>query len=191
MWDKIKEHAVAVVYSALIFITVFCIVILVNEFARKPEPISTVATPAAVVAHEAKTDVVPSAPIKVFKRSAVIKKKVMLPQAVVDNPKEQVLAASTVESSLHPQTITTLLNTDTGETTTYIKQEPLPWIAMNTHGELSSYIGVKNSIPTVRIQAKQNLIDVKSVHINAVGSVDQSTNGNTDFFVGVGATYTW
>jgi hypothetical protein len=52
-------------------------------------------------------------------------------------------------------------------------------------------MGVKNSIPTIRIQAKQNLIDVKSLHINAVGSVDQSTNGNTDFFVGVGATYAW
>jgi hypothetical protein len=62
---------------------------------------------------------------------------------------------------------------------------------MNTHGEISSYMGVKNSIPTIRIQAKQNLIDVKSLHINAVGSVDQSTNGNTDFFVGVGATYAW
>lgn len=199
MLEKIKaytlEHKVffrLLIQLISVFISVGLIIQVISSLLpHKTQPVSIVATPAPVVKAEPKIEVMPTKPIKVYKHSAKIKQKVKLPQPVIDNPSEQVLAATKVESNDHPQLVTTVLNTDTGETSTYIKQEPQPWFATNTHGDFSTYVGFKNRNTAIRFQVRQNLIDVKSVHINAVGSVDQSTNGDTDYFVGIGATYAW
>jgi|GEM_PF-4644369 len=153
---------------------------------------SVVAIPSTIVKDEPMAQVEVKKPVKVFKNSRKIKQKVKLPEAVVNNNNEQVLAAISIpKDDLFAKTVTTILNTETGITTSYIKDEPLPFLSLNIHGDIGLYGGIKNGTTTVRLQANQGIVDIKDIHIKATGSIDQSTNGKTDYFVGVGASYNW
>ena len=153
---------------------------------------AVVATASPIVKDEPVAQVEIKTPVKVFKNSQKIKQKAKLPEAVVNDNNTQVLTAISIpKGDDAPKTVTTVLNTDTGITTSYIKNEPLPFMSLNLHGDIGLYGGIKNGTTTVRLQANQGIIDIKDIHIKATGSIDQSTNGNTDYFVGVGATYNW
>jgi len=153
---------------------------------------SVVAIPAPIVKDEPVAQVEIKKPVKVFKNSQKIKQKAKLPEAVVNNNNEQVLAAISIpKNDLFPKTVTTVLNTDTGITTSYIKDESLPFLSLNIHGDVGIYGGIKNGTTAVRLQANQGIVDIKDIHIKATGSIDQLTNGKTDYFVGVGAAYNW
>lgn len=114
-----------------------------------------------------------------------------LPPAIKDDPLQQVIAATHVAADEHPQTVTTTINTDTGETETIIRKEPLPWVAWSDRGGVAMYAGLKSGSPTVRLQVHQELFSIKAVHFGAVASLDQSQNGNQDSFIGIGAEYRW
>ncbi|MBC7076304.1 MAG: hypothetical protein H5T98_09625 [Syntrophomonadaceae bacterium] len=55
------------------------------------------------------------------------------------------------------------------------------------------YYGVKAGASTVRAEIRQNLIQIKSVRIQAIASIDQPINGpvRADGFIGFGAVYRW
>lgn len=122
-----------------------------------------------------------------------VKDGLKLPPVIRDDPAQQVVASTSVKSDDHPQTVTTTVNTDTGETETIIRREPLPWLAWSDRGGAGMYAGIKNGIPSVRLQAHQELFAVKAVHFGAMASVDQPINGpiSADYFIGVGAEYRW
>jgi hypothetical protein len=101
------------------------------------------------------------------------------------------LTAILIPKDEFDKTVTTILDVDTGITTTYVKDEPLSWLSLNRHGNVGIYGGIKNGTSAIRLQANQGIVDIKDIHINAIGSIDQSTNGKTDYFVGVGAAYNW
>ena len=153
---------------------------------------SVVAITAPIVKDEPLVQIEIKKPVKVFKNSKKIKQKVKLPESVVNNNNEQVISAISIpKDDLAPKTVTTILNVDTGITTTYVKDEPLPWLSLNLHGDVGLYGGIKNGTTAIRLQANQGIIDIKDIHIKATGSIDQNLNGKTDYFLGVGAAYNW
>lgn len=153
---------------------------------------SVVANPSPIVQDEPQASVVVKKPVKVFKRSQSIKSKVKLPNAIVQNTNEKVIAAVEIpKNNDRTKTVTTVLNIDTGITSTFVKDEPLPFLSLNRNGEVGLYAGIKNGYSAIRLQAKQNILDIKEIHVNGIGSIDQLSNGQTDYFVGVGASYNW
>ena len=152
---------------------------------------AVVATASPIVKDEPVAQVKIKTPVKVFKNSHKIKQKVKLPEAVIENKNAHVLTAITIDKDEFNKTITTVLDTDTGITTSYVKNEPLPWLSLNLHGDVGLYGGIKNGTTAIRLQANQGIIDIKDIHIKATGSIDQNLNGKTDYFLGVGAAYNW
>ena len=153
---------------------------------------SVVAITAPIVKDEPLVQIEIKKPVKVFKNSKKIKQKVKMPESVINNNNEQVISAISIpKDDLAPKTVTTVLDIDTGITTSYVKNEPLPWLSLNFHGDIGLYGGIKNGTTAVRLQANQGIIDIKDIHIKATGSIDQNANGKTDYFLGVGASYNW
>lgn len=161
-------------------------------FHFKPEPAPTnehlPAKPAPQVSRETTVPVAAKAPLKVYRPE--VKRKLKLPDAVQANPKQHVVASSRTAPDERPHTITTVLDTGTGEFTTLDRAEPLPWIAVSTKTEVGAFYGVKNGQPTWRIQAQQELLRVKALHLGAIASADMA-GGNVDTFVGVGMWARW
>lgn len=119
-----------------------------------------------------------------------VKKNLNLPKAAQDDDRKVVVAASKVAAGDRPHTVTTLIDTDTGKAETYVRADPLPWLAYTSRGSAGVYYGMKNGEQSVRLQVTQNIVQVKAIHIGATASVDMVA-GRTDTFVGVGAQYRW
>lgn len=154
--------------------------------------VQVLATPAKEVKAIPKVEAsVKNGTVRVYSSAAKIKLK--LPAAVADNPAEQVFASNQVKADYHPQTITTTINTETGEATTLVRRDPLPLLAWDDYGEAGLYGGIKNGTPTVRLEVKQGIFQVKAAHVGVVGTLDQPLQGSlsTDYYVGVGAWYRW
>ena len=133
-------------------------------------------------------DQVASAPLAVYK--PVAKEKLALPETVKADSNKHVAAATTTPNDERQHTITTIVDSQTGEFTTYDRVEPLPWIGVTTKSEVGAYLGLKNGQPAVRIAGRQEVLQIKSVRIGAVASVDITQSG-VDSFVGIGAWARW
>lgn len=161
-------------------------------FYFKPEPAPTnvimPAKPAPQVANETTVPVVAKTSLKVYRPE--VKRKLKLPDAVQNNPEQYVVASSRTAPDERPHTITTVLDTSTGEFATLDRAEPLPWIAVSTKTEVGAFYGIKNGQPAFRVQAQQELLRVKAVHLGAVASADM-VGGEVDTFVGVGVWAKW
>lgn len=116
-----------------------------------------------------------------------------LPTSIVNDQAQHVIAASAVAPDDHPQTVATVLNTDTGEVKTFVKEEPLPWFAWNFHGDAGAYVGLKNGERAARIEVRQGVAQVKAIHFGGIASADQPLSGplKADTFLGVGAWVRW
>jgi hypothetical protein len=114
-----------------------------------------------------------------------------LPPAAADNPKVHVVAATKTPNDERAHTVTTTLDSETGKFTTYDRAEPLPWMAVSTKTEIGAYLGFKGTEPAMRIDAHQEFLQVKAVHVGIVGSVDISQSIGVDTFVGAGAWVRW
>lgn len=176
----------------LIVLGVLIAIVAGLYFYFKPEPAPTnvhmPAKPAPQVAHETTVPVVAKAPLKVYRQE--VKRKLKLPDPVQANPEQHVVASSRTAPDERPHTITTVLDTSTGEFTTLDRAEPLPWIAVSTKTEVGAFYGIKNGQPAFRVQAQQELLRVKALHLGAVASADM-VGGEVDTFVGVGVWARW
>lgn len=146
----------------------------------------------AKIAPEAKgqpTVTVPvNAPIKTYQGKT--KAKAKLPAAVVADPDKQVIASASVPSDLRPHSEFTVLDTKTGEVTSYDKVDPYPWLAVERRGEVRLSYGYKfapgvGSQPVARLQANYDVLRVKALTLGVTGSVDS----DRATFVGVGVAY--
>lgn len=160
-------------------------------FSLRPQPhpvgVHVEAPPAPPVAK------VEREPVKVDQVQAYkppAKKTLALPPAVQADPAQHVVAATRTTSDERAHTVTTVLDTATGEFTTYDRAEPDPWLAVNTKSEVGVFYGYKGGEPAIRIDARQTLLQVKQLRIGAVASAD-ATPGQIDTFVGVGAWMRW
>lgn len=165
-----------------------------NESDQNQIGQTVIARPADEVKDVPKIDVQVKAPVKVYKGGAALKDGLKLPKDIVDLPSAEVISSSKIDGrDDHPKTVTTVINTETGESQTYVRTDPLPWFAMSSRGGVGMYGGFKNGDPAVRLQAEQEIFTVKALHFKGVASIDQPVNGliSADYFVGVGAEYRW
>lgn len=108
----------------------------------------------------------------------------------ITRPTESVIAASRVEAdSPHPKTLVTTVDTETGDVRTIERTEPLPWLRASTRGEVGLYYGFKSGepAPVVGVHAKQALLDLKALRVQAMASAAQTG----DWFAGIGVAYRW
>lgn len=126
---------------------------------------------------------------------AKAKKKASLPEVIQTDERQHLIASTEVKADDHPQEINTVINPETGESQTFVTRKPLPWLAWDTHGEVSLSAGIKNATPTARLQLRQGLFQVKALHVGGVASIDQpispQAGQSTDYFAGVSAWIEW
>lgn len=151
---------------------------------------SIAARPAPELAHASQTSV-PVKPVRVY--SSTTKAKLKLPADVQTNPDKQVIAATQVKSDPRPQTVTTVIDTATGESSSFVKVDPYPWFAIEARGVATLAAGYRfdrgGALPKqiVRLGVGYDVVRVKALTVGVVGSVD--SDGQT--FAGVGITYRW
>lgn len=182
--------------AAIAFLAVCILIALAAWWQYKPAapaPNQTVAIPIADAPILKKVKKV-KRPVKVVETyTDEAKADLKLPPAVIANPAEHVIDATRVTASDHPQTVTSTLNTDTGKVETYIKEEPLPWIAFNQRGQARIDTGYKlNRITGVpqratRITVMHDFMQTKAVNFGVQASIDSDGSA----FAGVGIGYRW
>lgn len=153
----------------------------------KPAPVNQwqPAKPAGQVADVPKT-ALSCKPVVVYAQAA--KGKLDLPQPVLADTSKYVLSADQVRPDLHPQTITTIYDEQTGQTDTLVRLDPYPWLAAEQTGEVWVGYGVKNGGARIGLLSlTEDLVQVKALHFGVAGSV--STDGSV--FAGLGAGYRW
>lgn len=188
-WDSIKKHWLDIMVVVLLASMVLFMVGLWNSLKlghadfSKPTPIEQ-----SHKVSNVDTEVITPKALKVYK--PVAKKKLALPVEVQTDEAKVVTSAVTVDYSLlHKQTVSSVLDTQTGETTTYVNEEPSPWLAHRSFGSASLASGFKglNPAPVVRLQVTQDVIQIKSLTFGGVATLDS----DGDSFVGVRGTYRW
>ena len=171
------------------------LVLWMNHLKNTPEAPVGEWRPIRTAPQVAKVEKTPT-PIKTGKVEVYepkAKAKLKLPEDIFEDETKAVLEATRVDASEHAHTVTSLVDTDTGEVETIVRKEPLPWIAWDTRGEAGVYAGLKNGDPAIRLEAKQGIVQMKSLHIGVVGSLDQPLNSGQqpDTFIGIGAWARW
>jgi hypothetical protein len=170
-----------------------------KSFNGAPEParardVATVATQAPQIEAAPVEWIVPPKPLKTYAPKA--KAAVKLPQAVQADATAVVLQSSRVAASDRPQTVTAVLDTETGETRQYVVDEPLPWLDTTVRSDAGVYLGLKRGEPTIRAQARAQIAQVKELRLGALASADMPLNGErpgvqAEYFIGVGAWLQW
>ncbi len=153
--------------------------------------VSKLAEPAPVLRKAPTVKVPIKAPVATYQGQT--KANLKLPAAVIAAPEQQVIAAAQVKSDLHPQTVSTVINTETGKVETFAKADPYPVFAIETRGEITTAYGYKirsgDLVPrqTARLQIKYDVVRVKAFTIGAIATLDN----DRDTFVGIGVSYKW
>lgn len=170
-----------------------------RSFTGEPEParardVATVATQAPQIDAVPVDWIVPPKPLKTYAPKA--KAAVKLPQAVQADEAAVVLQSSRIAASDRPQTVTAVLDTETGETRQYVVDEPLPWLDTTVRSDAGVYLGLKRGEPTIRAQARAQIAQVKELRLGALASADMPLNGErpgvqAEYFIGVGAWLQW
>lgn len=114
-----------------------------------------------------------------------------LPADVQTNPNAAVIAAATIRPDPRPQTVTTVLDTTTGEARSYVKVDPYPWFAIEARGQASLAYGYKLKdalpAPVLRASVGYDVVRIKALTVGVTASADS----DGDAFAGVGITYRW
>lgn len=155
---------------------------------------TVIARPSGEVAKVPVKTVTPKAGVKVYRGGAALKDGLKLPRDAVEDPDVEVLASSHVKADDHPHTVTTVIDTETGESTTYDRRDPLPWMAWSERGHAGVAVGLKSGEPTARLQVEQEIVTVKALRLSGIATVDQPLNAGAtggDFFAGVMVKYQW
>lgn len=148
-----------------------------------PAGITVEATVAEEVKHEAPVEIIKPPQVKAYK--AAVKRSLKLPENITNDKEQHVIASSKTANDERPHTITTVINQHTGEVQTFDRADPLPWFDVKTKSEIGVFYGMKSGEPTVRIEGRQELLQVKAVHMGATASADM-TRAGADGFIGVG-----
>lgn len=153
--------------------------------AKKPVGEWQPANDAPQVEAVPKTEITPP---KVTVYTAPAKKRLNLPAAVQDDPHAHVIDSTRVKADEHPETVTTVIDDQTGQTETLIRKEPLPWLAAEQRGELWMGYGIKNGGAKVaRLAFREDFVQVKAMH----GGVEANLDSDGTLFLGAGVAYRW
>ena len=162
-------------------------VLLWFEYKPVPAPVKDW-RPAAAAPQVAGEPKMPIKPPAVMVYAPVAKKRLNLPPAVQQDPHAHVVAATRVPADTHPETVTTVIDDQTGQTQTLVRREPLPWVALENHGSVRLDFGVKNGLTRVgRLEFREDFLQVKAMH----GGIDVALDSDGTLFAGVGMAYEW
>jgi len=100
-------------------------------------------------------------------------KKKLLPKPVADDPAKKLIATGKLDAEERPYTLSTVLDTQTGESQVYARPDPLPWIAPGRHGAFGVNYGPRNGRTGAEVYAWRDLLQVKALHVGVRASVDQ------------------
>lgn len=152
-----------------------------------PPPVNTwvPAKPASEVAHVG-TEAVACKQIIVYKEAA--KQKLNLPAPIANDPNQHVIAATDVKPDEHTNTVVTVVDPLTGQSSTITRRDPYPLFAFLQKGEVRFDVGLKNAGSKVgRFTLKEDLLQIKGVNVGV------NLNADTDraYFIGGGLVYKW
>ena len=161
-----------------------------SDIRDKNVGVSVESPPAREVRGEPTATVIPPKGIQVHQPKA--KKKLGLPKEVQENKDVSVATATQVPRSERPQTVTTTVDTQTGQFQTYVRPDPYPWFAWDPRGEARLSYGYKtgeyhNPKPVVRLGVTYDVIRVKALTAGVTSTFDSDGQA----FVGVGVAYRW
>ncbi len=159
-----------------------------RESAPLPAGVTVEAKPAPAVKDAPKVEVVITHPVKVYKPA--VKRDLKLPDSIVKDDGQHVVASSTTPNDERQHTFTTVVDDKTGTFRTFDSVRPSPWLAVSTKSEVGIYYGMKHGEQAIRIDGRQELLQVKALHLGAIASADVM-RGGTDGFIGVGAWARW
>lgn len=143
---------------------------------------------AAPSKHLAAVPKVEIAPKKLRVYAPQAKKKLNLPDPIQQDDNQYVLASTTLKHDYLPQTVTTVVNSETGESTTITRREAYPWLAAQQTGEIRLDYGIKNGLARVgRLTLREDLIQIKGINLGATATLD--TDGSA--FAGAGVGVKW
>lgn len=117
-----------------------------------------------------------------------VKKQLKLPADVQADERKHVVASTKTTNDERQHTVTTLLDKTTGEFTTYDRVEPLPWVAVSTRRHYGAYIGAMNGEQALAVTARQEMLRVKALKVEAV-AIGLLSQSEQVVFAGVGASW--
>ncbi len=129
----------------------------------------------------------PANTLRVYKPTG--KALIALPKETLGDANKYVTSSSVIPSKEKRTVVTQVLDVTTGETEAFISEAPQPWVALENRGQLSVDYGYKsgNSNPVGRINLRQDVVQLKSLHLGV--SLSGYTDG--DYFAGVGGGIRW
>lgn len=156
-------------------------------FVPTPAPpgSTVIAIPAPELKHTPKVDItIPK--IAVFAHAA--KKKLALPATTQADQNKHVLDSSKVKSDTHPHTITTVIDSVTGEVTTFDRRDKLPWLAAESRGEVRLGTGFNQDLQRVHwLRGQYDVLQVKALH----AGVDAAIYSDGNKYAGISIAWKW
>lgn len=186
--DTVERVGAWVIICTVIGVVLGLMYMVLREPTRPP---AVPSEPAKALKSVPKEEVTISAPVKVYAKPAA--KKLNLPKDVQTSTTERVLAATQVQPSDRRQTVTTTLDTATGESRQFVQADPFPWVALEHRGEVRLSGGYKFSQnyvtpkPVARLSVSYEAVRIKALTVGVVAQVDS----DGDAFAGVGLAYRW
>jgi hypothetical protein len=159
------------------------------KFHAQPEQPAVAGSQAKAIAGKTTAPIQISNNIQAYPDKAKV--DLRLPDDVLQNQFQHVVAATTTKASLHPSTVTAVTDTDTGDTTLYIHRDPLPWMARESSTEVDLDYGYKGGVGAGRLEMRltvsRDLLQLKALHLGVMGSVDQDRS----LYTGIRAAVRW
>ena len=116
------------------------------------------------------------------------KKKLAMPQSVQDDPSKHVVDTAQFPITYQPFTSVTVYDDKTGDVTTSVVNDPLPWLAAERRSYVRLGYGVKSRTGKVgQIAAGTNLVQMKALHAGI--SAELFTDGVG--YAGAHVEYQW
>lgn len=140
--------------------------------------------PLAPELRSAHTDRLECQPVVVYRDAKV---RVGIPASAATDPTQHLTTATKLPASSNPATVSAVFDETTGETSIYVRRDPLPWLDFTRRAEIGIDYGYTPSGITTRLSAATDLVNIKSLRFGATGNIAQDGN----YFVGVSARVLW
>lgn len=161
------------------------IIIAIVHIYRRVDPRPSAPAPVARELHGVLATVVSCKPIVIYRDK--VKAALGLPDEVKANPDRQVVAATKIPRDDRAHTVSAVADLTSGRVDLFVRDDPLPWFAIEHRGAAGFARGFRSGAPIYRLTAREDLLQLKAAHVGLVGSVDS----DGQWFAGVGVRVTW
>jgi hypothetical protein len=102
-----------------------------------------------------------------------VKAKLSLPDAVVKDPAQKLIGTGRLDAEDRAYTLSTTLDTQTGEAQLYARPDPLPWIGPGKRGAVGIAYGAGDVGIRTKAYAYHDLLQAKALHAGVRAEIDQ------------------